>query len=65
MRQLHLQDDVMCWAADSVLRRDAVLAGQWDDGTVQPPVLLSLQLQDEHLWTDGHSVTQDQCAGRH
>lgn len=45
----YLQYDVVSGLSDALLRLGAVFAGQRDSRLVQAPVLLTLQLQDEHL----------------
>ena len=45
----YLEDDVVGGLADAILWLQAVLSGQGYSGTVETPVLLPLQLQDEHL----------------
>lgn len=63
----HLEDDVMSGLSDALLRLCAVFAGQWDGRLVQAPVLLTLQLQNKHLyWGEKkHSEHTAMCLHAH
>lgn len=56
----HLEDDVMSGFSDTLLRLCAVFAGQWDGRLVQAPVLLTLQLQNKHLYWGKESTQNTQ-----